>query len=192
MTDKPAHPRAELEEIVKVKEGIEEQEDPHMPPEELKAILESFFLGVDKVKPEDLPKFVEQVMGTVGKMSQRDGYNAAPSAVAACAVAAAWAANSHEEGGGITGFQASFVMWEFIRRWMHKTTPMRLLDYGEMLFPQYEDHFDRCIDKSTWEWLQKETRKNLAKESHGSPGVRAHWEKIAAGHVPFGFTVRER
>lgn len=162
-----------------------------MSKEEFKAIMDGFFEGIDTIKPADLPAFVEQVMNTVAEISEKDmglGYSAAPVAVAACAVGAAWAANSHERAGGITGFQANFVMWEFIRRWMHKKAPMKLVDYELMLFPQYEDRFQPMIDESTWEWLRTEAKRRLNSED-GHPNVRAHWTSIAEGRVPFGYGV---
>lgn len=164
-----------------------------MSSEEFNAIIESFFKGVDDVKPGDLPQFIEQVMGTVADVMDKDmsrGYGAAPAAVAACAVAAAWAANSHEKAGGITGFQASFVMWEFIKRWMRKEAPMMLVDYDLMLYPQYEYRFRKTLSKDTWEWLRSEAKRRLGSED-AHPNVRAHWVSIAEGRVPFGYSVSE-
>ena len=57
-------------------------------------------------------------------------------AMAAVAVQAAKAFNDSEQG-GITGFQAGAVMWEFIKRFMHLEGPMRLVQYNDMLYPQY-------------------------------------------------------
>ena len=51
-------------------------------------------------------------------------------AIALSAVATAWAANKTAQG-GITGFQAGAVMWEFIKNWSYSSnkTGMRLVDY---------------------------------------------------------------
>jgi len=169
----------------------EETEESSMPKEEFDAIMEGFFTGIDDVKPEDLPVFIKQVMDTVADIADKDmsrGYCAAPVAVGACAVAAAWAANSHERAGGITGFQASFVMWTFIQQWMRKKSPMRLFDYEDMLFPQYEERFQRKISKDTWEWLRSEAKKRLSSDGV-HPNVRAHWQSIVDGRVPFGYAV---
>jgi hypothetical protein len=96
------------------------------------------------------------------------------------------------EGGGITGFQAGAVMWEFIANWGlgYKGKPLRLQNFADMLFPQYDYKFEKTITRDTWDWLQNEAQKNLeGKEGH--PGVRAHWQAIADGHLPFGYAVRD-
>lgn len=53
---------------------------------------------------ETLPKFTDQIMN-----SHHD-YNSVVHAIAACALATAYACD-HSSNGGITGFQAGFVMW---------------------------------------------------------------------------------
>ena len=45
------------------------------------------------------------------------GYGAAPRAIAQAALATAWYLSSEF---GITGFQASFVMWDFILDWKYR------------------------------------------------------------------------
>lgn len=106
--------------------------------------------------------------------------------LAAGAVATATALNRSPEG-GITGFQAGAVMWEFIKNWgMGHDGPMRLVDFEDMLFPQYEEKF-RTISKETWEYLQKEAQKNLDSENTAIPEIEAHWKSIVNGQVPFGY-----
>lgn len=89
---------------------------------------------------------------------------------------------------GLTGFQASWIMLQFISKELHKEC-FRLLDYENMLFPQYEHDF-REISKSTWEWMQKKAAEYL-KEGGGCKEVRDHWQSIVNGVVPFGYKIRE-
>lgn len=93
---------------------------------------------------------------------------------------------------GITGFQAGFVMWDFIRWWQYpdNKTGMRLLDYDKMLYPQYNKHFSKIISKATWEKLQEEAKRKL-EEGAGVDKVQKHWQSIIDGVVPFGFEVEE-
>ena len=139
---------------------------------------------------ETLPEFIRHLMNDY----QHD-YGTVCYAIGACAAAAAWAANL-EPGGGITGFQAGFVMWEFIRPWMFSNNEcgMRLIDYDDMLYPQYEDKFvGRTISSDTWAALQKKANENLDKKGKlgAHPLVIAHWKSIADGKVPFGYTVKD-
>lgn len=111
-------------------------------------------------------------------------------AVAAAAVGAANAVN-RSPAGGITGFQASCIMWEFLRHWNHIDGPARLLQFDDMMYPQYARKFT-SISSETWEWLQKKAKEKLAEHPDGNsvhPDVIAHWRTIAAGDVPFGLAV---
>ena len=138
----------------------------------------------------------EQTLETIGAFLTHlmddyvHDYGTVVHAITAGAIGAAKAMDHHEEQGGITGFQASFVMWGFVQQWLLKEGPMRMIDYNEMLSPQYEDKFQKTISANTWKWLQ-----NTAKERLSEPGgvdpVREHWASIVAGVVPFGYTVEE-
>lgn len=96
--------------------------------------------------------------------------------------------------GGITGFQASMIGWEMVMKLLvhgENKCGLRLVDYENMLYPQYEDKFEKTIDKDTWEALQKEAKKRLAEVKGAHPEVIKHWKKIAEGKVPFGYKVKK-
>ena len=59
-----------------------------------------------------------------------------------------------------------------------------------MLYPQYEDKFEKTIRSNTWRALQEQAKKNLEDSEHVHPAVIAHWESIVRGEVPFGYKVR--
>lgn len=93
--------------------------------------------------------------------------------------------------GGITGFQASFIGWEMVKEFIHKSeVGMKLMDYEDMLYPQYKPHFEKVISKKTWDKLQQLAKEKLEKVA-ACPKVKKHWKSIAAGKVPFGFKVKE-
>lgn len=96
---------------------------------------------------------------------------------------------------GLTHFQASCSMWEFIQNFIHSDNKcgMKLIDYDEMLYPQYEYKFcDKIIPKYTWESLQKQAKENLEAHScNASPRVINHWQSIVNGKVPFGYIVED-
>ncbi len=132
---------------------------------------------------EKLPAFLKKLA------EHKHDYNSCIHAVAAGAVATAWAIN-REPNLGITGFQASGVMWEFMRHYNGIEAPASLLQFKDMLYPQSAYKFEREISKETWEWLQKEAKELIAKSGDSAhPNVAAHWASIALGEVPFGFTV---
>jgi len=108
-------------------------------------------------------------------------------AITAAAIAAARAVNNSSQG-GISGHQAGAVMWTFIQEWLSEKNPMKLVKFERMLFPQYEYHFDKLISADTWQWLQEEARKHLAKnDPYLSAAVELHWRSIAQGAIPFGY-----
>ena len=108
---------------------------------------------------EDFDKLVEFLKDV------RDNYNydygVAPRAIAQASVATAW---YFAYVFGITGFQAGFVMWDFIRDWQYRNNEcgLKIIDYDLMLYPQYEDKFtEKTISKWQWEALQKKAQKEI-------------------------------
>lgn len=167
--------------------------DPQMPipvTEEMHLERE-WFEEAKKQTLDTLPTFVDHVMNDYAH-----SYGTVCHAVSACALAAAWAANRAKGAcGGITGFQAGFVMWDFIKQWNYPSNEcgLKIVDFDNMLYPQYNDNFQRILSKSTWEALQTAARKHLesAKPLGTHPDVLAHWESIVSGNIPFGYTVEK-
>lgn len=115
-----------------------------------------------------------------------DDYNFAVYRPAAAAIAATWA---HAE--GITGFQAGAIQWEIIRLWdvFDGKAGLHMQQYIDLLYPQYEAKFT-TIPASVWEKVQRIAAENLASESMAAETVRAHWQTIVDGKVPFGLGVQ--
>lgn len=112
--------------------------------------------------------------------------------VASCLAMAA--ANLVAKEQGMTGFQMSCVMWDYIRNMHYRNNKagMKLLDYDKMLYPQYEYVFEKTIDYDTWDALQKEAKENLfldGQNNFAHPDVINHWISIVNGKVPFGYKV---
>jgi len=149
-------------------------------------IHKEFYKEAKGMTLDKLPEFLNKLMD-----DYEHDYGTICHALAAGAIATMWAMNKHPQG-GITGFQAGCIMWEFIRNWMNEEGPLKLLSYEKMLYPQYIDRFDKIISKDTWEWLQEQAKQKLdgdIKEVH--PTVVAHWSSIKDGEVPFGYRVAE-
>ena len=152
---------------------------------------------------ETLPAFINHVMN-----DYEHDYGTICHAIAACALAATYAANEQPQG-GITGFQAGFVMAQYVKNWIYSDlkTTLRIVDYDKMLYPQYEEYFDKIITKKTFEMLQEEAQKRIAEveaerkslEESGKipnavlvhPDVLRHWKSIVEGNVPFGYRLKE-
>lgn len=93
---------------------------------------------------------------------------------------------------GITGFQASCVLWDFIMDWQYPYNKcgLKIINYDDMLYPQYDHKFDKTISDSVWTALQEQAKQELEKAGYAHPSVVAHWQSIADGNVPFGYTVK--
>ena len=104
---------------------------------EVKAQLENERKNIKSF--DDLVSFLERVKDTCNT-----GYGTAPRAIAQAALATAWYLSSEF---GITGFQAGFTMWDFIRDWNYSTNEcgMKIVDYDTMLYPQYAYKFEKTI-----------------------------------------------
>lgn len=139
-----------------------------------------------KVTPPTLPEFVRRLTEDY----QHD-YGTICHAAAACAVAAASAVD-HSGQGGITGFQAGVIFWEFYQHWLEKPGPARLVEYDNMLYPQYAEEFaNKTISKDTWKYLQDRAVNLLADPENRSAhsAVQQHWIRIINGTPPFGYVV---
>ena len=92
---------------------------------------------------------------------------------------------------GLTGFQASHAMWEFIKTFTKRGNKcgLELVDYDDMLYPQYSKRFEKTIPKESWEKLQETAKNLLETTSDASEDVIKHWERIANGEIPFGYKI---
>lgn len=132
---------------------------------------------------DDLANYIQNI-----KDNYNIGYGTAPRAIAQAALATAWYLSDVF---GITGFQAGCVMWDFIRDWSFSGNEcgLKIIDYDDMLYPQYDYKYQKTISRDTFEALQKAAEKNLEKREFAHPDVVKHWESIVNGNVPFGYIV---
>lgn len=152
-------------------------------------VIDSWYEEARKQTKDTLPAFLTRLT-----TAYSHDYGTICHAMAACAIAAATAVDRSPQG-GITGFQAGAVMWEFIRNWSgrYKDVPLRLVDYSNMLYPQYADHFDKIISSDTHAWLQKKATEMLDERGDDAfhPEVLTHLKLISQGMVPFGYDVKK-
>lgn len=54
-----------------------------------------------------------------------------------------------------------------IKQWgfRNNKTGLKLIDYDEMLYPQYKEHFEKVLSASVWESLQERAKEFLNEES---------------------------
>jgi hypothetical protein len=153
---------------------------------EEQGIHKQWYEEARKMTIKKLPKFMRKL----DRKYQHD-YGTICHAVTASALAGAYAMD-HGSQGDITGFQAGYIMWNFISKWMCvEGQPLRLIYFEKMLYPQYESMFEKTITADTWQWLQKQARTNLDEQSGACEKIRAHWQSIVDGKIPFGCVVKE-
>ena len=95
---------------------------------------------------------------------------------------------------GVTGFQASCADMDIIRRTRGIDGPFRLVDYANVLYPQYADRFtNQPVSQDTADWLKERAIKQLQDDSHTGthPDVLAHWQALSRGTLPFGMYVSQ-
>lgn len=152
-------------------------------------VQEEWYREAGKMTMDKLPEFLKHLME-----DYVHDYGTICHAHAAGAIATMWAMN-REPQGGITGFQAGAIMWEVVRNWSYtdNKTGLKMVNFDNMLFPQYEESFEKKISMEVWENLKKEAalkiQENLKDSLKASPKVVAHWESIVAGEIPFGYKV---
>ena len=104
---------------------------------------------------DNLPYFINHLT-----QDYTHDYDTVGHAISAAMLATMNAMNN-ASGFGITGYQASFIMWEMIHNisFRHNKTGLKIVDYDNFLYPQYD--------------------------------VYKHWQNIVAGVIPFGYTISE-
>jgi len=88
---------------------------------------------------------------------------------------------------GITGFQSGCADMEVLRRVRWMEHGFRILDYKNLLYPQYRDRFPTYIELiyNNLEMLQKEAKKLLGdKGISPHSNVKKHWEWILGLEKP--------
>lgn len=140
--------------------------------------------GREAKSTEDIFELIEEV-----KTNFNYNYGVAPRSIAAVCVALA---NYLSGEMGLTGFQAGFVMTDFMfgYQYNHNKCGIKILDYDDMLYPQHEQRFDKIITPHVWECIQRSARKKLSEDKyHAHDKVIEHWQSIVDGKVPFGYKV---
>jgi hypothetical protein len=147
----------------------------------------------NKVKTEKFSFTILALSDYLSKLFDRKhNYNTIAEAFKA-GLTACFRAMLNHNNGDITGFQAGWILNKFFDE-QKNLEFFKIVDYSNMLYPQYEENFDKTITKETWKFLQNKADYMLRDQDfHGvNPDVMEHWRKIAEGEIPFGFTVRER
>jgi hypothetical protein len=137
---------------------------------------------------DELKTFIDEII------EYEHNYDSIVCACAAGAIASINAINNSESG-NITGYQAHMIMSKFLFKFYYYNNKcgLGLKNYDDMLYPQYEHKFDKVIDTYTWESIKKAAQEKLDNIVINKPpreDVKAHWESIVSGTIPFGFVVK--
>lgn len=134
--------------------------------------------------PDDLKVFLEELL------ANEYDYGGI---VHACfyAALAGYYVIEHSPQGGITWFQAGCLMWLFVRQFgSFPDGPLQVRDWTKLLYPQYDDMFDRTVPKDVWERLQTLAREKLSEGAEeripACDDVVNRWRSVAAGVIPAG------
>ena len=150
---------------------------------EVKEILEKERKNIKSL--DDLMNYIQNIIDNYDI-----GYGTAPRAIAQAALATSYYLADMF---GITFFQASCVMWDFIKDWSFRGNKcgLKIVNYDDMLYPQYNYKFQKTIKKDTFEALQKAAENNLKKHQFSSSAVIKHWKSIVDGNVPFEYIIED-
>jgi len=125
--------------------------------DEFKELRKEWIATAKKAKIDQLPDVINSMLD-----GHEHDYGTICHVTAIAALAGANAVNNSEQG-GITGYQAGAVMWEFIREFLYTSnkTGLKITNYDNFLFPQYGYKFDRTIAADNWKELQKAAAENM-------------------------------
>ncbi len=150
-------------------------------PEESKLHVE-WFKEAEKCTLENVGDFIKKLM-----TDYELDYGSVVHAITA-GVGATISAMNNSEQGGITGFQASCLMWEILQKEFNIEWPTKLVKYENMLFPVYEQQFN-TIPHEIWSWLRDRAQYLLDNEPGLDDSVKKHMKTVADGIVPFGYRI---
>ena len=144
-----------------------------------------------KLAKQQTPKTIGKFINDVMSMDDID-YGNVIDCIAACAITGAAAADNHKRG-GITGFQAGYVMWRFIRNYMYENNKcgLRMIDWDNMLHHQEENSFNKVIPQDTFERLQKQAKEEI-QIKWLSEKQKQHLQNIIDGIPPFGYSIKPK
>jgi len=134
---------------------------------------------------ENLTEYLTQLL------DREHNYNTIAEAIIAGLRASLKAMDRHPNA-GITGFQHGWIVHHFLHKELSIKGPAQLLKYEDMLYPQYRNHFEKTITEDTWKYLQDAAKKRLEETNGPHPNVKAHWEAIVEGKIPFGYSINTR
>lgn len=131
------------------------------------------------------PDTIEELAAYIDQLTEREhDYGTAVYAMSMAALAS-FHYVAHKL--GVTGFQASCADLDFIGRCRGMKHGFRVVDYKNLLYPQYltDEHFPSWREllerDGVGTRLAEEARVQLARENgRVSPAVRAHWEWLVA------------
>ena len=144
---------------------------------EFKELLKKWYEEVDTINSKNkLDRFVKKIM---------QGYEH-DCGTYVHAVAVCTKAFIRYYGSGMTGMQASFLMWELIRKTFHKNDAfgLQLVSFESVLYPQELDRLTVQFDEDTHKKVIETAKKFLKEEPNAHKEVREHWEKLASGWLP--------
>lgn len=138
------------------------------------------------------PKTIEELVAVVEALREREhDYG---TCVYAMSIAATAAFNYMASALGVTGFQASCADLDVLKRTRGYKHGFRVIDYSNLLYPQYKDHLtlspDRMLaeDDGLRRRIVAEAKKLLADGSGAHPDVVAHWKYLVARYDTDGGT----
>lgn len=146
-----------------------------------------WMLDAENQTLETLPEFINHLMN-----DYEHDYGTIAKATAAAMIATFYVCDQSEQG-GFTGFQASFIPGFMINKfWGESKVGRKVIDFDDMLYPQYADRFEKTISPKIWKNLQKAAKKKMKEPVEWfHPDVRLHIFKIAAGEIPFGYKIKK-
>lgn len=144
---------------------------------EFKEIKEQWLEEVKTINSKNkLDRFVKKVM-----QGYEHDYGTYVHAVSVCTKAFI-----RYYGSGMSGVQASFLMWDIIRNTFGKQDKfgLQLVEYESILFPQMLYRLEVKIDEDTHEKIIETAKQYLIEKKDVAEEVKKHWEKLASGWLP--------
>lgn len=145
-------------------------------------LSEDDMMNLESVSPKSGEELIDFIMNLV-KYENNDYGTAARSLTLAAEAAFNYIAHMFD----VSGFQAGYAQMGFMIRMRNIKSRLKILNYDNLLYPQYLDDFritpEQCIRENA-SWLKKRAKEELKKATEWTDEkVVEHWKYLAGMKV---------
>lgn len=81
------------------------------------------------------------------------------------------------------------VLWRFIRYLTEIEMPLQIIDFTGLLFPGNDTYFSKILTPTAFKMIQQQATLMVENEKYENEEHKEWLERIAEGHLPYGYSI---